>query len=54
VTLGATYAPDKRQEWSFSFVHAFKYEQEGPTYVGNTGKAEFYATSVGVSWGYKL
>ena len=54
LTFGATYAPDKQQEWSFSFVHAFKYEQEGPTFIGNTGKLEFYATSVGVSWAYKL
>jgi long-chain fatty acid transport protein len=54
VTFGATYAPDKRQEWSFSFTHAFKYEQEGPTFIGSTGKLEFYATTVGLSWGYKL
>jgi long-chain fatty acid transport protein len=54
VTFGATYAPDSRQEWSFSFTHAFKYEQEGPTFIGNTGKLEFYATTVGLSWGYKL
>lgn len=54
LTLGATYAPDKHQEWSFSFVHAFKYKQMGPTYIGDTGGAKFYATSVGVSWGYKL
>ena len=54
VTFGATYEQSKRQEWTFSFTHAFKYEQDGPTYIGNTGKLEFYATSVGVSWGYKF
>ena len=54
MTLGATYAPNKKMEWSFSYVHAFKYEQEGPTLIGDTGKIQMYQDSVGVSFGYKL
>jgi long-chain fatty acid transport protein len=54
LTLGATYKPSKRSEWSFSYVHAFKYEQRGPTYIGSTGEISMYQNSVGVSFGYKL
>lgn len=54
MTLGASYRPNKKMEWSFSFVHAFKYEQEGPTLIGDTGKIQMYQDSVGVSFGYKL
>jgi len=54
LTLGATYSPSKAMELSFSYVHAFKYEQDGPTYIGNTGKISMYQNSVGVSFGYKL
>jgi long-chain fatty acid transport protein len=53
-TIGATYSPDKRTEWSFSFVHAFEYEQEGPTFIGNTGTIRMHQNSLGVSFGYKL
>lgn len=54
LTLGASYKPSKKIEWSFSYVHAFKYEQEGPTLIGDTGKIQMYQNSVGVSFGYKL
>lgn len=54
MTLGASYRPNEKMEWSFSFVHAFKYEQEGPTLIGDTGKIQMYQNSVGVSFGFKL
>lgn len=53
-TLGASYMPNQKMEWSFSYVHAFKYEQEGPTFIGGTGKIRMYQDSVGVNFGYKL
>ena len=54
LTLGATYSPSKHVEWSFSYVHAFEYKQDGPTYIGNTGEISMYQNSFGVSFGYKL
>jgi len=54
LTLGATYKASPKLEWSFSYVHAFEYEQEGPTYIGGIGKIKMYQDSVGVSLGYRL
>ena len=54
LTLGTSYRPSKRVEWSFSYVHAFKYEQEGPTLIGDTGSIKMYQNSVGASFAYKL
>jgi long-chain fatty acid transport protein len=54
LTLGATYKPSTKVEWSFSYIHAFKYEQEGPTLIGDTGKLRMYQDAVGVNFGYKL
>ncbi len=54
LTLGTTYSPSKALELSFSYVHAFRYKQNGPTYIGGTGSLEMYQNSVGVSLGYKL
>ena len=54
LTLGATYSPSKKMEWSFSYVHAFKFEQDGPTFIGNSGELSMYQNSVGVSFGYKI
>ena len=54
LTLGATYNPSKAMELSFSYVHAFKAKQDGPTFIGNTGELQMYQDSVGVSFGYKL
>ena len=53
-TLGATYHLDKQTELSFSYVHAFEYEQKGPTFIGDTGTIRMYQNSFGVSFGYKL
>ena len=54
LTLGATYSPSKRVEWSFSYVHAFKFEQNGPTFIGNMGELSMYQNSVGLSFGYNI
>lgn len=54
MTLGATYSPSKHVEWSFSYIHAFKYQQEGPTLIGDTGKLSMYQNAIGVNFGYKL
>jgi long-chain fatty acid transport protein len=54
LTLGTTYSPSKKMELSFSYVHAFKYEQEGPTLIGGTGKLSMYQNSFGMSFGYKI
>jgi long-chain fatty acid transport protein len=43
-----------KMEWSFSWVHALKFEQEGPTLIGDTGKIRMYQDALGVSFGYKL
>lgn len=54
LTLGTTYSPSRNVEWSFSYIHAFEFKQNGPTYIGNTGKIGMYQDSFGVSFGYKL
>lgn len=54
LTLGATYKASKKLAWSFSYVHAFEYEQTGPTLLGGTGSIQMYQDSVGVNLGYKL
>ncbi|HEB56478.1 MAG TPA: hypothetical protein ENI98_09270 [Gammaproteobacteria bacterium] len=51
MTLGATYATSKNSEWSFSYVHAFKYCQDGPTYIGSTGEICMSQNSYGLSYG---
>jgi long-chain fatty acid transport protein len=53
-TLGATYSPTRNIEWTFSYVHAFKFKQEGPTLIGDTGSISMYQNAVGVNFGYKL
>ena len=54
LTLGATYSPAKRIEWSFSYVHAFEFEQNGPTFIGDSGELSMFQNSFGVSFGYKI
>lgn len=53
-TLGATYSPTKNMEWSFSYIHAFKFQQKGPTLIGDTGQLSMYQNAIGVNFGYKL
>ena len=53
-TLGFSYNPNKNMEWTFSWVHALKKEQSGPTQIGGTGKLQMYQDAVGATFGYKL
>ncbi|WJW75208.1 outer membrane protein transport protein [Thiohalobacter sp. IOR34] len=52
LTLGASYRPSNNSEVSFSYVHAFKFKQKGPTYIGTQGEIEMYQNSVGASYAY--
>lgn len=54
LTLGTTYSPSQNVEWSFSYVHAFQFEQTGPTLIGSTGTLKMDQNAFGVSFGYKL
>lgn len=52
-TLGASYGLSKTKSLNFSFVHAFEYEQSGPTYISddgsNSGSLKMYQNSFGAS-----
>lgn len=54
LTLGGTYQPNPKMEWSFSYIHAFEYEQTGPTLIGDTGTIQMYQNVLGVNFAYKL
>ena len=54
LTLGTTYSPSPNVEWSFSYVHAFEFEQRGPTFIGSTGTLKMEQNAFGVSFGYKM
>lgn len=54
LTLGTTYKSSPKMEWSVSYVHAFKYEQAGPTLIGGTGKLRMYQDALGLTFAYKL
>ena len=51
-TIGGSYRPNRNMELSFSYVHAFKYSQRGPTYIGSQGEISMYQDSVGASFAY--
>lgn len=57
-TLGGTYILSKDMELSFSYVHAFEYEQSGPTYISddgsNLGRLSMSQHSLGATFGYKF
>jgi len=52
MTLGATYKLDKQTELNFAYMHAFSFEQSGPTYIGNTGTIKMYQDSFGMGVGF--
>lgn len=54
LTLGATYKYSKATELSFSYVHAFEFKQNGPTYIGSTGEIGMYQDSIGASYAMKF
>jgi len=51
LTLGATYALDEKMELSFSYVHAFEFEQFGPTYINTEGGYTMEQNAFGASFG---
>lgn len=54
LTLGATYNWKENMEWSFSYIHAFKFEQYGPTYINYEGGYTMQQDSIGASFGMKF
>lgn len=51
LTLGATYQISDMLEVSASYMHAFRYKQYGPTYIGVSGEIGMAQDSFGVSMG---
>jgi len=51
LTLGATYQLNKDMELSFSYIHAFEYEQFGPTYINEEGGYTMEQNAIGGSFG---
>lgn len=50
LTLGATWQFAKDMEASFSYIHAFKNRQFGPTYIGTAGSIEMEQDSLGATF----
>ncbi len=53
-TIGATYSPSPNTEFSFSYMHAFRYTQYGPTYIGGTGEIGMSQNAFGAGIGLKF
>ncbi len=51
LTLGGTWQMDTDMELSFSYIHAFKYEQFGPTFINNEGGFTMQQNAFGASFG---
>ncbi len=54
LTLGGTYYYNKDIELSFSYIHAFKYEQSGPTFINYEGGYDMSQDSFGGSLGMRF
>ena len=54
LTMGATYEMNKDMELSFSYVHAFEFEQNGPTYINYEGGYKMSQDSIGGSFGMRF
>jgi len=54
-TVGFTYQPDRKSEWNFAYMHAFKETVESSkTAFGVPGSITMYQHSVDVSYSYKF
>ena len=53
-TLGATYRTDPTTEWNFMYMHAFRYTQYGPTYIGGSAEIGMSQNSLGITYGMKF
>jgi len=51
LTLGGTWQMAEDMELSFSYIHAFKYEQFGPTFINNEGGFTMQQNAFGASFG---
>lgn len=51
LTLGGTWQMDEDMELSFSYIHAFKYEQFGPTFINSEGGYTMQQNAFGASFG---
>lgn len=47
--IGATNKLDKNTETSFAWMHAFGFQQSGPTYIGGTGTIKMSQNAFGVN-----
>ncbi len=54
LTMGATWKMKKDMELSFSYVHAFEFEQKGPTYINGRGGYKMSQDSIGGSFGMRF
>ncbi len=54
LTLGFTYHLSPEMEISTAYVHAFRHEQFGPTYIGNVGRIEMEQDSLSVNFGLNM
>jgi long-chain fatty acid transport protein len=50
LTVGATYKINANSDVSFSYMHAFEFEQYGPTYIGNNGTISMSQEALGFSY----
>jgi long-chain fatty acid transport protein len=54
-TVGFTYLPDRKTEWNFAYMHAFRETVESSqTAFGIPGSISMYQNSVDVSYSYKF
>jgi long-chain fatty acid transport protein len=54
-TLGFTYLPDRKSEWNFAYMHAFKETVDSSkTAFGIPGSISMYQNAVDVSYSYKF
>lgn len=51
LTLGGTYQMNNDMELSFSYIHAFEFEQNGPTYINYEGGYKMSQNAFGASFG---
>lgn len=59
LTLGATYQlgpglMGADTEVSFSYMHAFQYSQNGPTYIGSSGQLGMSQNAFGINFGLRM
>lgn len=54
LTLGATYRSSPNMEWNFSYIHAFRFEQEGPTFIGDIGRIQMDQNAFGIGFSFKM